>query len=89
MKASVYFESLGRSAYSRGLPLSHDRHLRQNLPMFARAAWARGWITQGSSKQKTETIVSGFERQAAAMGKTLQQTVDQFLGDMRQDDGQP
>lgn len=79
MKASVWFEAQGRSAYSRGLPLNHGRALRVHLPMWARQAWARGWITQGSATQMTKTIVDGFEQEAQKRGISLRQTVDEFL----------
>ena len=42
-----YFEALGRSAYSRGLSLSYDRPARLRWPMWARTAWAKGWLMQG------------------------------------------
>lgn len=48
MKAAVWFEAQGRSAYSRGLPLNYGRALRVYWPMWARQAWARGWLSQGT-----------------------------------------
>jgi hypothetical protein len=41
------FEAMGRSAYSRGLPLSHQRSMRIMWPNWARKAWAAGWLMQG------------------------------------------
>jgi hypothetical protein len=51
VKAAVWFEAQGRSAYSRGLPLNYGRTLRVRLPMWAREAWARGWMSQGAINQ--------------------------------------
>lgn len=47
MKARVWFEALGRSAYSRGLSLNSGRASRVHWPAWARSAWARGWLAQG------------------------------------------
>lgn len=46
MKAKAYFEALGRSASSRGLPITETRIMRQEWPKFAREAWAAGWLMQ-------------------------------------------
>lgn len=46
MKAKAYFEALGRSASSRGLPITETRIMRQEWPRFAREAWAAGWLMQ-------------------------------------------
>jgi hypothetical protein len=79
VKAAVWFEAQGRSAYSRGLPLNYGRSIRVHLPMWARQAWARGWITQGSCTQMTKTIVDGFEQEAGERGISLRATVTDFL----------
>jgi hypothetical protein len=50
MKAAIWFEAQGRSAYSRGFSLNHGRVWRVRLPMWARQAWARGWMAQGTYK---------------------------------------
>lgn len=50
--ARVYFEGLGRSAFARGLPLNDRRNTRLSWPMFARSAWSRGWLEQGSTNLK-------------------------------------
>lgn len=44
--AKAYFEAMGRSAASRGLPLNAYRQRRVWWPRWAREAWARGWIQQ-------------------------------------------
>ena len=74
-----YFEATGRRAASQGKPILHDRIARQAWPMWARAAWTRGWIMQPSPRENTERIVCRFEQQAKREGKTLQQTVTNFL----------
>lgn len=40
------FDARGRSAASRGLPISYQRIQRRQLPMWAQAAWACGWLDQ-------------------------------------------
>lgn len=74
-----YFEALGRSAQSRGLPIIYERAKRNQWPMWARCAWARGWLHQQTSRQLTESIVQGFERDAAARGVPLRQHVTEFI----------
>lgn len=46
MRAKTYFEAMGRSASSRGLPLNYDRRGRLAWPEWARRAWAAGWLMQ-------------------------------------------
>lgn len=53
VKAAVWFEAQGRSAYSRGLPLNYGRALRVYLPMWCRQAWARGWLSQGQQHTRS------------------------------------
>lgn len=73
------FEAWGRSASSRGLPLIHKRLERRPWPMWARSAWARGWIMQPSPRQQTERIVQSFQDEADRKGLTLRETVSAFL----------
>lgn len=79
LSGARWFEAQGRSAFSRGLPLNYMRAVNARLPMWARSAWARGWITQGSGKQLTQVIVSGFESEAKERGTSLRETVSSFL----------
>jgi hypothetical protein len=41
-----FFESMGRSASSRGLSILANRLDRQNWPGWARSAYSRGWVVQ-------------------------------------------
>lgn len=47
-----WFEALGRRAASKGLPSIHGRSARQKWPMWARQAYARGWLVQGFRSAK-------------------------------------
>ncbi|WP_423459929.1 hypothetical protein [Ottowia sp. VDI28] len=79
LAGKAWFEARGRRAYSLGLPMNHNRHEQQRWPMWARCAWARGWLFQQPSRQLTESIVSSFEEEAERTGTTLRATVDRFL----------
>ena len=79
LAGKALFEAMGRRAYTRGLPLNYERAMRNSWPMWARCAWARGWIYQQPAHAATESIVMSFEREAAAKGQTLRETVHQFL----------
>lgn len=46
------FEAMGRSARSRGLSMSALRSMRQDWPLWARQAYAAGWIVQGPLNSK-------------------------------------
>ena len=46
MKAKAFFEAQGRSAASRGLSITAGRGRRLTWPVWARSAWARGWLAQ-------------------------------------------
>lgn len=46
------FEAMGRSACSRGLGINYQRSMRVNWPLWARQAWAAGYIMQGNKKFK-------------------------------------
>lgn len=74
-----FFEAMGRRAYTQGLPITYERAMRNHWPMWARSAWARGWLDQQPARALTESIVDSFEREAKATGKTLRQTVQHFL----------
>ena len=74
-----YFEALGRSAQSRGLPMNYERSKRSTWPMWARCAWTRGWLYQQTRAQATEDIVQSFVREARARGVSLRQYVTEFL----------
>lgn len=76
-----YFEALGRSAKSHGQPLHWQRRERQPWPMWARTAWARGWLFQQSGKESTAAIIASFDEEAARKGIPLQQCVEQFIGE--------
>ena len=80
-----WFEAQGRRAFSMGLPLNWKRHESQVWPMWARCAWARGWIQQGTPRQHTEMIVQSFEDEAMRTRTTLRQTVDRFLKESSHD----
>ncbi|WP_369055008.1 hypothetical protein, partial [Burkholderia gladioli] len=73
------FEAMGRRASSMGLPLNHKRMEKRGWPMWARSAWARGWIQQPSSRQLTEQIVQGFVDESVRDGVPLRTTVARFL----------
>lgn len=79
LSGARWFEAQGRSAFSRGLPMNYMRAVNARLPVWARSAWARGWIQQGSGKQMTNLIVSGFEKEAKDRGLSLRDTVASFL----------
>lgn len=76
-----WFEALGRRAFSQGLPINYERSQRNYWPMWARCAWARGWMQQGNGRQLTNLIVQGFEDQARRDGTSLRATVDKFLNE--------
>lgn len=46
MKAKVWFNALGRSDRSRGIGISRRNLERKGWPMWARAAYTRGWLDQ-------------------------------------------
>lgn len=79
LAGSAWFEALGRRAYTQGLPLNYEHSMRNKWPMFARCAWARGWLFQQPPRAATKSIVESFEREAAATGRTLRETVNHFL----------
>ena len=79
LAGKAWFEALGRRAYNQGLPLHYERTMRNKWPTWARGAWARGWLYQQPAHAATEGIVASFEREAAATGRTLRETVHQFL----------
>lgn len=81
LAGKAWFEAQGRRAASLGQPIIHGRLERQSWPMWARIAWARGWIVQPSPRQQTERIVRSFEDQALQQGKSLQAVVTEFLKD--------
>lgn len=54
--ATAWFEAQGRRAYSFGLPLNFKRHEHRQWPMWARCAWARGWLYQQPAHKPTESI---------------------------------
>ena len=74
-----WFEAQGRRAYSQGLPLQYERAMRNKWPMWARCAWARGWLYQQPAHAATVSIVDSFEREAKATGRSLRETVSHFL----------
>ena len=74
-----WFEAQGRRAQSMGFPMNYKRSEHQSWPMWARCAWARGWVQQQTAKQATECIVQSFEDEARRTGRTLRQTVSNFL----------
>lgn len=71
LAGTARFETMGRSAQSRGLPLIYGRLERRPWPMWARAAWARGWLYQQTRRQATEAIVQSFEDEATRRGVPL------------------
>lgn len=79
LAGKAWFEALGRRAYTQGLPLDYQRAMRNHWPMWARSAWARGWLYQQPPRALTESIVASFEAEARTTGRTLRQTVTQFL----------
>lgn len=79
LSGKAWFEAQGRRAYTQGLPLNYERAVRNSWPMWARCAWARGWLYQQPAHAATESIVTSFEREAAATGRILRETVHQFL----------
>lgn len=79
LSGKKFFEAMGRRAYTQGLPITYERAMRNKWPMWARCAWARGWLYQQPPHATTESIVASFEREAAATGRTLRETVHQFL----------
>lgn len=50
-----YFEALGRSAQSRRLPIIYERSKSKAWPLWARAAWTRGWLHQQTRRRATES----------------------------------
>src|SRR3546814_15658027 len=78
--SSDLFEAMGRRAYTQGLPLNYERAMRNSWPMWARCAWARGWIYQQPAHAATESIVMSFEREAdrksVVKGKSVSVRVD-------------
>lgn len=79
LSGKAWFEAQGRRAQSLGLPMNFKRHEHQRWPMWARSAWARGWLFQQTGRQLTESIVTSFEEEAERTGKTLRATVNDFL----------
>jgi hypothetical protein len=79
LAGKAFFEAMGRRAYTQGLPIVYERAMRNMWPMWARSAWARGWLHQQPPRALTESIVSSFEKEARATGKTLRETVNHFL----------
>jgi hypothetical protein len=77
------FEAMGRRASSAGLPLIHKRMERIGWPMWARSAYARGWIQQPSSQQLTARTVQAFVDKSVRDGVSLSVTVDRFLEEMK------
>lgn len=59
----VAFEAMGRSAYSRGLSSSAGREQRIYWPLWARQAYARGWLLQAQ-------ICEQFKLAQRALNKT-------------------
>ncbi|TDV39575.1 hypothetical protein C7405_101694 [Paraburkholderia caballeronis] len=82
------FEAMGRRASATGLPLLLKRMERLGWPRWAREAYARGWIQQQTSRQRTERIVQTFVDKSVRDGISLKVTVDRFLADMREGDQQ-
>ncbi|WP_228877628.1 hypothetical protein [Paraburkholderia saeva] len=78
------FEAMGRRAASAGLPLLQGRMERLGWPMWARSAYARGWIQQPSPEQLTDILVNGFVVRSVRDGVSLCATVDRFLEEMRE-----
>ncbi len=79
LAGKAWFEALGRRAYTQGFPLDYQRAMRNHWPMWARSAWARGWLYQQPSRALTQSIVASFEAEARTTGKTLRKTVTDFL----------
>jgi hypothetical protein len=76
-----WFEALGRSEYSQGLPINYRRSLRARWPMWARSAWARGWLHQQTRKQLTESIVTELLDRAKREGKTVPKLLDDLINE--------
>lgn len=76
----AYFEALGRSAASRGMPITLHRIRRNAWPLWAREAWARGWLSQPSERNQTMRIVKVLELRASESGRTVSQEVERYLG---------
>ena len=81
LAGKCYFEAQGRSAKSHGQPLHWRRLERQPWPMWARSAWARGWLFQQTSKESTAAIIASFDEESERKGIPLRQCVDQFIGE--------
>lgn len=79
LAGKALFEAMGRRAYTQGRPITYQRSMRNHWPMWARSAWARGWIYQQPTRALTESIVESFECEAEATGRTLRETVEHFL----------
>ena len=79
LSGKKFFEAMGRRAYTQGLPITYERSMRNHWPMWARSAWARGWLYQQPSRALTQSIVASFEAEARTTGKTLRKTVTDFL----------
>lgn len=79
LAGKAWFEAMGRRSYTQGFPLDYQRAMRNHWPMWARSAWARGWLYQQPARALTEGIVNSFEQDARTTGKTLRETVNQFL----------
>ncbi|MBB5444607.1 MULTISPECIES: hypothetical protein [unclassified Paraburkholderia] len=78
------FEAMGRRAASMGMPLLHKRLERLGWPMWARSAYARGWIQQPSKRQQTERVVQGFIDRSIRDGVSLCVTVDRFVAEIKE-----
>lgn len=48
LTGALFFEALGRRAKSHGMPILYGRLDRLKWPMWARSAYARGYLSQGT-----------------------------------------
>lgn len=73
------FEAMGRRAQSMGFPLIHKRLERTGWPLWARAAWARGWIYNFSKRALSERLAEKIMERGgpAAFAKELEQGMEQ------------
>lgn len=51
-----YFNALGRSACSRGLPITESRAMRQSWNRWAREAYAKGWLEQSRGNVRKNDV---------------------------------